>query len=315
MVEINKNTKIVEEKKAPAKKAPAKKADTPEAVEMLLKTKYAVEGRPVTEEEIKKEAQERLTPIQEQEAHLDAEAMAEEHLVNLEKALIHVENMAIEHQGRIDKVVDNTKILSTNLKEYTKRLDSMHEKSDKLSDKLTFVNDANVTIMFPNHLIESIINEQIAKVNNQLMDSIKEAEDSIEELLSDDIKEALKQVSRINDLKNRICDLEDKGSILDDLDYEIETAVQNELDYKDLVSPDDVHDIVIDRIDETDFVSEERFTEDIAELQRQVKGLMHIIDNKDRRSLINRFVRFVNKYADKYVKWFERVFKTRKANQ
>ena len=42
---------------------------------------------------------------------------------------------------------------------------------------------------------------------------------------------------------------------------------------------------------------------------------MHIIDNKDRRSLVNRFVRFVNKYADKYVKWFERVFKTRKANQ
>ena len=150
----------------------------------------------------------------------------------------------------------------------------------------------------------------------KLIDSVKECEEVIVKLYEDDIQEALKQVSRINDLKNRICDLEDKGSILDDLDYEIETAVQNELDYKDLVSPDDVHDIVIDRIDETDFVSEERFIEDIAELQRQVKGLMHIIDNKEKKRFITyRFVRFVNKYADKYLKWFERVFKTRKANQ
>ena len=157
---------------------------------------------PVTSQEVY------ASEAEEQEAHLDAEAMAEEHLVNLEKALIHVENMAIEHQGRIDKVVDNTKILSTNLKEYTKRLDSMHEKSDKLSDKLTFVNDANITIMFPNHLIESIINNQIEKVNNKLMNSLNEAQEVIEVLERDDIEKTLDSLNNVNDLKDKLKDLE-----------------------------------------------------------------------------------------------------------
>ena len=67
------------------------------------------------------------------------------------EARLDIESITLENQERIEKVVDNTKILSKNLKEYTMRLDSMHDKSDKLQEKLTFVNDANVTIMIPNH--------------------------------------------------------------------------------------------------------------------------------------------------------------------
>ena len=110
-----------------------------------------------------------------------------------QEATLDIESIALENQERIDKVVDNTKILSKNLKEYTMRLDSMHDKSDKLQEKLTFVNDANVTIMFPNHLIESVINKQISKVNNKLMDSIDDAQDMINQLTRDDIKEYLEQ--------------------------------------------------------------------------------------------------------------------------
>ena len=174
MTTITENTTI---KKAPAKKTPAK-------------------ATPVQEIAIENVAQKIASGT-------DAIHEAEE-----KEARLDVESMTLEHQERINKVVDNTKILSTNLKEYTKRLDSMHEKSDKLSDKLTFVNDANVTIMFPNHLIESIINKQIEKVNNKLMDSLNEAQEVIEVLERDDIEKTLDSLNNVNDLKDRLKDLE-----------------------------------------------------------------------------------------------------------
>ena len=240
------------------------------------------------------------------------EAMAKEHQVNLEKALIHVENMAIEHQARIDKVVDNTKILSKNLKEQDKRLNSTMETNEVLKKKHKIISEDNLAIVIPRDYIKGLVEAVVMSTNNQLMDSVKEAEDAIEELLSDDIKEGLKQVSRINDLKNRVCDLEDKGSIIDDLDYEIETAVQNELDYKDLVSPDDVHDIVVDRIDETDFVSGERFEEDIAELQSQIQSVERILGNEviqlKNRSIFRRFGKYVISITERYLKWFEKCY-------
>ena len=174
MTTITENTTI---KKAPAKKTPAK-------------------ATPVQEIAIENVAQKIASGT-------DAIHEAEE-----KEARLDVESMTLEHQERINKVVDNTKILSTNLKEYTKRLDSMHEKSDKLSDKLTFVNDANVTIMFPNYLIESIINNQIEKVNNKLMNSINEAQEVIEVLERDDIEKTLDSLNNVNDLKDKLKDLE-----------------------------------------------------------------------------------------------------------
>ena len=174
MTTITENTTI---KKAPAKKTPAK-------------------ATPVQEIAIENVAQKIASGT-------DAIHEAEE-----KEARLDVESMTLEHQERINKVVDNTKILSTNLKEYTKRLDSMHEKSDKLSDKLTFVNDANVTIMFPNHLIESIINKQIEKVNNKLMDSLNEAQEVIEVLDKDEFNNALDKLENLGKLEKRLDDME-----------------------------------------------------------------------------------------------------------
>ena len=189
MTTITENTTIVAvEKKAPAKKAPAKKRLTP-----------------IQEEGIKNMAQTIVSGT-------DAIHEAEE-----KEASLDVESITLENQERIDKVVDNTKILSTNLKEYTKRLDSMHEKSNKLSDKLTFVNDANVTIMFPNHLIESIINKQIEKVNNKLMDSINEAQEVIDVLDKDEFNNALDKLENLGKLEKR----------LDDVEYDLEEKMDS----------------------------------------------------------------------------------------
>ena len=208
MTTITENTTI---KKAPAKKTPAK-------------------ATPVQEIAIENVAQKIASGT-------DAIHEAEE-----KEARLDVESMTLEHQERINKVVDNTKILSTNLKEYTKRLDSMHEKSDKLSDKLTFVNDANVTIMFPNHLIESIINNQIEKVNNKLMDSIDEAQEIIDLLDNkQDIEKNLEALKDVGKLKERLKDLEYEVEEKPDtyyVDDEISNQTSefiNEYDVKELI--------------------------------------------------------------------------------
>ena len=207
------------------------------------------------------------------------------------EARLDIESITLENQERIEKVVDNTKILSKNLKEYTMRLDSMHDKSDKLQEKLTFVNDANVTIMFPNHLIESVINKQISKVNNKLMASIDDAQDMINQLTRDDIKDALDQVNRINDLKNRICDIEDtiNNSNLDDLEYEIESQVDGILDYKEYVLANEVDEMVEDAINGRDYVERDDLHEDLKIYGREINELKARLNN----TLYNKVCRLV----------------------
>ena len=208
-----------------------------------------------------------------------------------QEATLDIESIALENQERIDKVVDNTKILSKNLKEYTMRLDSMHDKSDKLQEKLTFVNDANVTIMFPNHLIESVINKQISKVNNKLMASIDDAQDMINQLTRDDIKDALDQVNRINDLKNRVCDIEDtiNNSNLNDLEYEIESQVDGILDYKEYVLANEVDEMVEDAINGRDYVERDDLHEDLKIYGREINELKARLNN----TLYNKVCRLV----------------------
>ena len=207
------------------------------------------------------------------------------------EARLDIESITLENQERIDKVVDNTKILSKNLKEYTMRLDSMHDKSDKLQEKLTFVNDANVTIMFPNHLIESVINKQISKVNNKLMASIDDAQDMINQLTRDDIKDALDQVNRINDLKNRIGDIEDtiNNSNLNDLEYEIESQVDGILDYKEYVLANEVDEMVEDAINGRDYVERDDLHEDLKIYGREINELKARLNN----TLYNKVCRLV----------------------
>ena len=194
------------------------------------------------------------------------------------EARLDVESMTLEHQERINKVVDNTKILSTNLKEYTKRLDSMHEKSDKLSDKLTFVNDANITIMFPNHLIESIIDKQIEKVNNKLMNSIDEAQDVIEVLERDDIEKTLDSLNNVNDLKDRLKDLEYQVEDLPD-SYWVEDEISSMT--SEYLTEYDINELIEDEVmKHTDgFVTYEDMKDELRELKRIVNGLTTKKDN------------------------------------
>ena len=257
MTTITENTTI---KKAPAKKTPAK-------------------ATPVQEIAIENVAQKIASGT-------DAIHEAEE-----KEARLDVESMTLEHQERINKVVDNTKILSTNLKEYTKRLDSMHEKSDKLSDKLTFVNDANVTIMFPNHLIESIINKQIEKVNNKLMDSLNEAQEVIEVLERDDIEKTLDSLNNVNDLKDRLKDLE----------YEVEEKpdtywVEDEISSmtSEFLSEYDINQLIEDEVmNHTDgFVTYDDLRDDLKIYGKEINALK---EQLNKPSLFKRITKLIKK--------------------
>ena len=252
MTKIENNDFTIEEKKAPAKKTPAKKMTDAER-DLLLKAKRQAEES---------------TPTQE--------------------ATLDVESIALENQERIDKVVDNTKILSKNLKEYTMRLNSMHEKNNTLQEKLEILDVDSVKVVIPNHTLKAVVTRQIMKVNTQLADSVDEVNEVIEKLYSDDIQEALKDVGRINDLKNRVCDLEDVDtSRLDDIDYEIETAVQNELSNYDYIEDGDVNNIIDDRLD--DYITRDDIDHDLKIYGREINELRERLNN----TMYNKICRLV----------------------
>ena len=107
MTEITENTKI----KAVAKKTPAKK---------------------------------RLTPIQEQGIKSMAKTIASGtdaiHEAEEREARLDVESMTLEHQERINKVVENNNYLDRNLKEQDKRLNSIMDTNKTLIEKHKIIN-------------------------------------------------------------------------------------------------------------------------------------------------------------------------------
>ena len=202
---------------------------------------------------------------------LDAQAIREE----LEA---EAEAEAEKEWKEIKELHEAVTTLQRNADAQKQLISSVNDKNQTLQNKLTFVNDANCTIMFPNHLIESIINKQIEKVNNKLMDSVNEVNEVIEKLYQDDIQEALKQVNRINDLKNRVCELEDVDtSRLEDLDYDIESEVQNQLGNCYYVEEDEVNNIIDDRLEE--FVTRDDINHDLRIYGREINELKARLDN------------------------------------
>ena len=184
---------------------------------------FTIKEKNMTTKEIEKKAPAKKAPAK-KTPRVEAEVEAE--------ATLDVESEALANQERIDKVVDNTKILSTNLKEYTKRLDSMHKKSDDLQDRLNIIDTDHVKIMIPSYILEEAINRSIMKVNNQLINSLDEANHTLAEFGKVEMMHKLDNVELIDKMTRRVDDLENtiENSNIDDLAYDIESEVQNQLD-------------------------------------------------------------------------------------
>ena len=123
------------------------------------------------------------------------------------------------------------------------------------------------------------------------MASIDDAQDMINQLTRDDIKDALDQVNRINDLKNRICDIEDtiNNSNLNALEYEIESQVDGILDYKEYVLANEVDEMVEDAINGRDYVERDDLHEDLKIYGREINELKARLNN----TLYNKVCRLV----------------------
>ena len=205
MVELKENDTI---KKAPAKKAPAKRNITP-----------------IQEQGIKNVAQkiasgtDAIHKAEEQEARLD-----------------------VENQERINKVVDNTKILAKNLKEQDKRLNSIMDTNKTLIEKHKIIKEDNLAIVIPRDYIRDVVESVVLSVNNKLMDSIDEAQEIIDVLDNkEDIEKNLEALKDLGKLKERLEDVEYQIEDLPDTYYvDDEIASQtsefvNEYDIRELI--------------------------------------------------------------------------------
>ena len=111
----------------------------------------------------------------------------------------------------------------------------------------------------------------------------------IEELNSEDVQKALKDMGRVNDLEKTIERLDDNMYRLDDLDYDIENAVRSELDYGDYIKEDDVNEMVEDAINNGDYVTREDIDNDLKIYGREINELRERLNN----TLYNKACRLV----------------------
>ena len=213
MTTITENTTI---KKAPAKKAPAK-------------------ATPIQEQGIKNVAQKIVSGT-------DAIHEAEE-----KEARLDVESITLENQERINKVVDNTKILSKNLKEQDKRLNSIMETNEVLKKKHKIIKEDNLAIVVPRDYIRDVVESVVLSVNNKLMDSIDEAQEIIDVLDNkEDIEKNLEALKDVGKLKERLDDLEYQVEELPD-SYYVDDEIANQT--SEFVNEYDIENKIEEHVD------------------------------------------------------------------
>ena len=207
----------------------------------------------------------------------------------LDSEILAVSEDVIKNNKSVKEMEEAITTLQRNADAQKQLISAVNDKNDTLQDKLTFVNDNNIKIVIPNATLKNAINEAIMKVNTQLADSVNEVNEVIEKLYQDDIQEALKQVSRTNDLKKTVERLDDNMYRLDDLDYDIENAVRSELDYCDYIKEDDVNDMVEDAINNGDYITREDIDHDLKIYGREINELRERLNN----TLYNKVCRLV----------------------
>ena len=198
---------------------------------------------------------------------------------DIEDYSYETEREAISVDERAEAIDNAITTLQRNADAQKQLISSVNDKNQTLQDKLTFINDANCTIMFPNHLIESIINKQIEKVNNKLMDSIDEANDTLAEFGKVDMIEKLDNVDLIDKMTNRVDDLEDtiNNNSLDDLEYEIESEVERQLGNCYYVEESEVESMIDDRLD--GLVTRDDIDNDLKIYGREINELRNRLNN------------------------------------
>ena len=235
---------------------------------------FTIKEKNMTTKELEKIAPDcdLVTPVQEHAIKNVAKT-----IVSRTDAIHEAEEREKEAEARLD-VENAITTLQREADSQKQLINAVNDKNQALQDKLNIINDNNIKIVIPNATLEDAINEAIMRMQGLLTDSVREVNDVMDILHQDDMQEALRDVGRINDLKNRVCDLEDVDtSRLDDLDYDIESEVQSQLGNCYYVEEDEVNNMIDDRLEE--FVTRDDINHDLRIYGREINELKARLDN------------------------------------
>ena len=169
----------------------------------------------------------------------------------------------INKNTQIEKVAEATEYTALNkvqddLKAYETRLNSMMHKNDTLQEKLKIVNgkENRMTLVIPTTFIKDAIAEQITKMQDDLIEKVEIAEETLQELNLIKNKEALEDLEELSNFTDRLDEIEyklDDKAELRDIDDELDSRLY---DYKEEYEISDMIEEAINNIDDNEALEE-----------------------------------------------------------
>ena len=209
----------------------------------------------------------------------------------------------INKNTTIEKVEEATEYTELNqvqddLKAFEMRLNSMMEKNQDLQNKISVVNKDQMTLVIPKAFIKDAIEQQINEMQDDLIEKVEIAEETLQELNLIKNKEALEDLEDLSNFVDRLGEVEYK---LDDkTEYrDIEDELDNRLyDYKEEYEIEGMIEEAINNIDDNE-VLEEKINKTIDNLSEAIVELNSKVDALTAKN---------NNMLSRVIDWFKGLF-------
>ena len=165
----------------------------------------------------------------------------------------------------------------------------MIEKNDELQDKLSIIDTDTVKVVIPSYILEEAINSAIMKVNNQLINSLDEASDTLAELGKVEMIEKLDNVELINKMTKRVEELEYQVEEMPD-NYWVEDEISSQT--SEFVNEYDIEDKINNIVDDRGFADDDEFRRVELILGQEINALK---EQLNRPNIFKRMVKAVKK--------------------
>ena len=190
------------------------------------------------------------------------------------------ENTQIEEVEEAQEYTELNQV-QDDLKAYKIRLNSMMEKNQDLQNKISVVNKDQMTLVIPKTFIKEAIEEQINKMQDDVLDQVKTANDVLSELRLVENQSALQDLEELSNFNDRLGEVEykvDDKIEQNDLEDEISNYVsefKEEYEINDMIDSaiDDNRQELTKEWEESVLSHLNNSTNTIAELQSKVEVL------------------------------------------
>ena len=207
-------------------------------------------------------------------------------------------------EGVVTEATEYTELnqVQDDLKGFEARLNSMMHKNDTLQEKLTIVNKEQMTLVIPKSFIKDAIEQQINKMQDDILDQVKTANDVLREL-------------RLVENQSALQDLEDLSSWTDRLD-EVEYKLDDKAEHRDI--DDEIDNRLYDYKEEyeIDAMIEEAINniDDVSEVENKLRE--NIMNNHDMlvdqivelNSKVDALTAKNNNIVSRVLDWFKSLF-------